>query len=76
MPGLKAKGGGCGWMVVVVVALEGELLSLGFLSCANHGSSQPRRKRSLQRSMDKEAEQADPCTGLAGYGVIHRHGLR
>lgn len=35
------------------------------------GSSQPRRKRSLQRSRDKEAEQADPCTGL----VIHHYAL-
>lgn len=39
------------------------------------GASQPRRKRSLQRSSEKEAEQADPCTGLADYGVIHHQGL-
>lgn len=35
------------------------------------GASQPRRKGSLQRSSEKEAEQADPCTGL-DYGVIHQ----
>lgn len=35
------------------------------------GASQPRRKGSLQRSSEKGAEQADPCTGL-DYGVIHQ----
>lgn len=32
--GLKAKGGDCGWSHGAL-ALEGELLSLGFLSCTN-----------------------------------------
>lgn len=38
------------------------------------GASQPRRKGSLQRSLENRAEQADPCTGL-DHGVIHNQGL-
>lgn len=51
-PGLKAKGGGCGQEPcgsASPAALEGEPLSLGFLSCVNQGFFPAEEKKELAK---------------------------